>query len=327
MSANVPQNQDEQEIDLSQISKKIGEFFEGVSRLIFQGILLIKKNISKLLILLFIGFGLGFYLDQIINRYDSQIIVAPNFGSNDYLYSKIELLNSKIKENDTVFLKELGFVNSKNIKGITIEPILDVYKFANRNPENFELLKLLAENGDLNQIVRDNLTSKNYPFHALNISTSKVITTEGLINPLLTYLNASEYYSKIKVEKLKIIENKIRENDSIIKQIDGFLSVARNNTKEKSNNLVYYNENLQLNDIIKTKDDLIKEKGERRMETIDFDRVIKDVSIVTNIKNAKFINGKLKLVLPIVLIFLYIISSIFSRFYKSQYAKLNEVME
>jgi hypothetical protein len=40
--------------------------------------------------------------------YDHELIVQPNFGSTDYLYSKVELLASKINERDTVFLKSIG---------------------------------------------------------------------------------------------------------------------------------------------------------------------------------------------------------------------------
>jgi hypothetical protein len=321
MSTNVPQNQEDQEIDLSQIFKKIGAFFEGIATTIFKGILFIKNNILTFLLLFVIGFGLGFYLDCNHKSYESEIIVMPNFNSNDYLYSKINLLNSKIKENDTVFLKKLGFEDVNQINSVEIKPILDIYKFASSNVRNFELIKLMSEKGDLNKIVEANLTSKNYPFHAVNISTSTMITSEGLINPVLAYLNSSEYYSKIKTENRNNIEIKIKQSDLIINQIDGFLAAAQNNTRGTSNNLVYYNENSQLNNIIKTKDSLITGQGYQRIERINSDKVIKDVSIVTNLKNTKGINGKLKLILPLVLISLFLIFSIFIRFYKRQKVK------
>ena len=44
MSAK-PQNPDDQELDLSQISRKIGDFFEGISNRIFNWILFFKRNI------------------------------------------------------------------------------------------------------------------------------------------------------------------------------------------------------------------------------------------------------------------------------------------
>jgi len=43
MSTNT-QNNDNQEIDLSQVSRKIGDFFEGISTKIFKAILFFKRN-------------------------------------------------------------------------------------------------------------------------------------------------------------------------------------------------------------------------------------------------------------------------------------------
>ena len=64
------------------------------------------------LILFLIGAGLGYYLDKTTNVYDHQLIVTPNFGSSDYLYAKVEQLNAKIKEEDTLFLKAIGIPTS-----------------------------------------------------------------------------------------------------------------------------------------------------------------------------------------------------------------------
>jgi hypothetical protein len=45
-------------------------------------------------------------LDKSRTAYDHEIIVMPNFGSTDYLYGKVALLNAKIKENDSLFYKK-----------------------------------------------------------------------------------------------------------------------------------------------------------------------------------------------------------------------------
>ena len=144
MSAT-PQNNDNQEIDLSQISKKIGGFFERTSTSIFKGILFFKRNILWIGTLFILGAGLGFYLDKTTKVFDNEIIVSPNFGSIDYLYAKIELISSKINDNDTIFLKEIvGIKEPRKLKKIEIIPITDVYKFINNSDKNFEFVKLLA---------------------------------------------------------------------------------------------------------------------------------------------------------------------------------------
>ena len=103
MSTKVPQNNDDQEIDLAVISKKINNFFQGINASIFRGIQFFIRNWIIVLILVFTGFGLGVFLDSTQKSYEHEIIVAPNFQSTDYLYAKIDLINSKIKEHDTLF--------------------------------------------------------------------------------------------------------------------------------------------------------------------------------------------------------------------------------
>jgi hypothetical protein len=59
-----------------------------------------------------------------------------------------------------LFLKNsVGLKHPEILKGIKIKPIIDVYKFIENQTENFELIKL-AEAGDINKILEDNLTSK-----------------------------------------------------------------------------------------------------------------------------------------------------------------------
>ena len=161
MSQNT-NNSDNQDIDLSMISKKITGFFDGISFSIFKHILFLKRNLITLVVLVVAGFGIGIYLDTTIKSYDSEIIVRPNFGSTDYLYSKIYLLESKIKENDTLFLKSIGIDKPKTLVLIEIEPVIDIYSFVNnsynnstQNSQNFELVKLLSEDGDIKKIIKD----------------------------------------------------------------------------------------------------------------------------------------------------------------------------
>ena len=51
------------------------------------------------------------------------------------------------------------------------------------------------------------------------------------------------------------------------------------NGSQKSDKLVYYNENSQLNEVIKTKDALINEQGGHRIELVNFDKIIKKPAI------------------------------------------------
>jgi uncharacterized membrane protein len=326
MSAAPQNNTDNQEIDLSQISKKIGVFFENISTKIFKAFLFFKRNIIWVGILFALGVGIGIYLDKTSKVYDNQIIVCPNFGSTDYLYAKIELINSKISDGDTLFLKEtVGIKDPKKFKKINIIAITDVYKFIDNKTQNFDLIKLLAEDGDIKKIVNESLTSKNYPYHLISFTTSKVTSNEETLQPLLNYLNNSDYYKVIQKEYVNNIKIKMVQNDTIISQINGVLNSFSKtvNSAQKSDKLVYYNENTQLDAIIKTKDLLVYEQGTHRLELVNLDKIVKENSATLNIRNVKNVNGKMKLVLPIIFVFIFILVGFFKSYYRKQMAKLN----
>ena len=333
MSSNSHNVTDNQEIDLSQISKKIGSFFESIAASIFKGILFIKRNILILAVLFIVGAGLGFYLDATSKVYDNEIIVSPNFGTTDYLYSKIDLLNSKISQQDSIFLKSIGLKEYKNISKIKVEPIIDIYSFVNnntptannaQNTQNFELVKLLSEDGDINKVIKDGITSRNYSEHTITITTSGYANNKNFVAPILNYLNKNEYYLITQKTFIDNINIKMKEDEIVINQIDTLLNQfsATSGSSQKSDKLVYYNENSQLNDLISTKNSLISNLGYQRTLLIAYDKIIKDKSTVLNIKNNKGTTGKMKLILPFLLLFGFIFSSLFKSFYRKQSAKI-----
>jgi hypothetical protein len=323
-------NSENQEIDLSMISDKIKGFFDGVAFSIFKGILFLKRNLLILGILLVAGVGLGIFLDTTNNSYDSEIIVKPNFGSTDYLYSKIDLLQSKIKNRDTVFLKAIGIESPKNIIRVEIDPIIDVYRFVNyneknmnltTNTQNFELVKLLAENGDINKVIKDKTTSKNYYWHTIHLVSKGFVSEENTIKPILAFLNNNRYYQSIKKLSLENIIINIKKDEEIILQINTLLENLSNKSGQKADKLVFYNENTDLNEVLKTKQALVYEIGALKEQLVNLDSPIKNNSNILNIKNMDSVNGKLKFLLPLFLIFGFIFINLFLKFYKKQALK------
>jgi hypothetical protein len=318
-------NSQDQEIDLGQVFNKIGGFFQKGIDSIFDLFLFLKKNFLILTILLISGIVLGYFLDKNNKSYNHEVIVIPNFGSTDYLYSKIDLLESKRKEKDTAYLSSIDIKNVSKFNSIKIEPIIDAYKFIQSNDKNFELIKLMAEDGDLEKIIKEDLTSKNYPFHVIKFSTNEETSIEATSNPILNYLNNSEYYKAIQKEYVNNIKLKMISNDSTISQINGLIENFKKSTvnNQKSQNLIYYNENNQINEIIKNKDALISEQGEHRINLINHDSTIKVVSSTINLKDNKGLNGKMKLFMPLLFFVLFILRIFFKNFIKNQSNKRN----
>lgn len=321
MSTNVPQNTTDQEVDLTQISKSIGRFFDRINTSIFRLIQFFVQNWILVLAIILFGICIGWYLDTSKKLYNNKIIVTPNFGSVDYLYSKIDLIEAKIISGDTIFLKNVvGISHPKTIKKIEIKPISDAFGFVEDKELNFELIKLMAEDGDVNKVLADNVTSKNYRHHNISLITNQLIDEKTVIEPLLNYLNSSDYFKGVQKTVIKNLEQQISQNDTIIVQIDNVLNGFSNTVKntKKNDKLVYYNENTQLNDIIKTKQFLVNEQGRNRLQLLTSDQIIKKISSSLNIKNTQSINGKLKFILPVLFILLFGFIKFFNSFYKKQ---------
>jgi hypothetical protein len=333
MSQNTTNQTDDQEIDLGLLIKKVNGFFGNISLVIFKGLLFLKRKSLILISLFVIGVAAGYFLDRTNNTYDSEIIVSPNLGGTDYLYSKIDLLASKLKEKDVAFFKSIGVKNPKQITLIEIEPIIDIYSFVNNNTaiaanaentQNFELMKLLAEDSDIEKVMKDKITSKNYPHHKIHIETNSKISNKELIQPILKFLNTDKYLNEILTISKENIKIKMKKNEELITQMDSLIKILTINLSknQKNSNLVYNNENNQFNALFDLKNSLINEIGSQRIALVNSNLVIKDISTVVNVKNTKTLNDKLKFILPIVLIMMFIFYSLFLSFYRRQAKKL-----
>ncbi|AWI25083.1 hypothetical protein [Flavobacterium pallidum] len=321
--SNTPKNvPEDKEIDLSQISKKINSGFKNIGTGIFKSIRFFIKNAVIILILFAVGVGLGIFMDSNQKKYNHEIIVLPNFGSSDYLYAKIELINSKISEGDTVFLKKMGLQFPKNISKLKIEPIIDPYNFVRDREENMDLLRLMAENGSIDKVLKDKITSKNYSYHQITFSTKGKATDANTIQPLLAALNDNDYLKIIQKEALENVKQKMQYNEQTINQINALLDNFSNADGKgaKNGNLIYYSEDTQIDEVLKSKYNLVTEQGNRRIELINYQKIIKDISIVSNIETP----SSETYVFPVLLIVLFIFGKLFIRFYKRQSLKFKE---
>jgi len=266
---------------------------------------------------------LVFFLDQSSKTYKQEVIVMPNFESSDYLYGKINLIDSKISEGDTLFLKKLGITEPSKIINIEIAPVIDVYQFINSSSDrNFELIRLMAESGDIKKIIEEHTTSKNYRYHTITVTTKSKKNSQETINQILKYVNDSEFYRKVQKEYIANVSSSIIANDLTISQINGFLNgLANEPQRPSSDKIVYYNENSQLNDVIETKQKLVQDQGNYRIQMLSLDKTVKDVNRSLNIENKKSTTGILKILLPLLLVIFYIFGHNFVRFYKKQSKK------
>ena len=326
-------NSQDQEIDLGQIGKGIKNFFNGIVNSVFDFMFFLKKKTIIIGILFVTGIISGYLLDQNTKKFTSEVIVVPNLGGYDYLYAKVDLIKSKLKEGDITFFKSIGISKTDIILDIEVEPIIDIYTFVNtktaivdktQSTQNFELMKLLAENEDINKVIKDEKTSKNYPHHKILITTTNKIKNNDVIDPILDYLNSDEYLNKILAITRENTFIKIKKNEEQILQVDKLISqISENLAKDKSaSNLVYNNENSEINSLFILKNSLINEIAEQRITLEKIKLYIKDISTTTNSINSKGINNKMKFLLPFIFVIIYLILYGFMSLYKKQLTRV-----
>ena len=327
-------NSQDQEIDLGQIGKGIKNFFNGIVNSVFDFIFFLKKKTIIIGILFVTGIISGYLLDQKTKKFTSEVIVAPNLGGYDYLYAKVDLIKSKLKEGDITFFKSIGISKTDIILDIEVEPIIDIYTFVNtktaivdktQSTQNFELMKLLAENEDINKVIKDEKTSKNYPHHKILITTTNKIKNNDVIDPILNYLNSDEYLNTILAITRENTFIKIKKNEEQILQVDKLISqISENLAKDKSaSNLVYNNENSEINSLFILKNSLINEIAEQRITLENIKLYIKDISTTTNSINSKGMNSKMKFLLPFIFVIIYLIFYGFISLYRKQLTRVS----
>jgi hypothetical protein len=317
-----PTHQDD-EINLSQLANGVSTLFQRMGTGIFKSTRFFVQHKWILSLLLIGGFAIGVLIETVKTSYDHYILVEPNFGSTDYLYAKVDEINAKIKEQDTVYLKSIGISSPKDIFKIEVKPVVDVYGFVSRNEQNFELLKLMSDDSDINKIIEDKPTSKNYSYHLIRLSTKQKTNKSQLIAPILAHLNNSDFYKQIQKEYILNQQIKMKANEVLIAQIDGYLNgLAAGTPSASGEKMVFYTEKTQLNDVIQTKDILVKEQGNLRIEKISIDKIIKDNHTTLNTEASGKLNSALKFILPLFFIALFIFFKNFIRFYQKESLKI-----
>ncbi len=294
----------DQEIDLGQIGKGISNFFKGIIDSFFTFLFFLKKKVILLLLLAIIGVVAAFLLGS--KQYTHEISVLPNFKSNEYVYTKIAQINSKLREKDRAFFSQIGIQHSDRIKKIEIEAYPALFPFVNdkENENNFELIKLMTEEGGMDKIMNDETIGMNYYHHKITITTEGMLSKEAFIAPLLKYLNTSPYFETQQKIHLKNVRDKIILNDSLIAQIDKIIGLLSSNS---SNATVSISEKNSLPELVQKKDELIYANQIFRIKESNYDKIVKEESSVINIRKFDPLLLNPKVFFPILLIFGYLL--------------------
>ncbi|MFY8187342.1 MAG: hypothetical protein ACOVLC_05225 [Flavobacterium sp.] len=312
-------NKEYSEIDLAEIPKKMVGFLKMLNNKI-NGMLFFLMKKAKIIVPLFIiGFGIGAYLDSKPTAYKHEVIVYPNFESIDYLNSKIEFINSKIKLRDTLFLKSLKIDKKLKLSSIKVIPITDPFLMVDEKKEYLDLVKLLVDGSDMDKFLTSEMVVRKFKSQKIEFVTGEIIKDQDkVIENIIDYLNDNEHFENIRKQEVANIQNSIKEYDLMNQQANEVLKSInnRNSETQKNDNISINNEYISYNDVLRVKEEMLENRNKLALDLVAFDKTIKDIQTSKNLIHQKFLKGLSKFVFAFLFVFLYIFTIRFTIFIK-----------
>src|SRR5690606_29350471 len=132
------------EVEIEQVGQKISGFFNSILESIFSFFISLWKYKWITLSAIVLGLALGIVL-EITKKpsYNNEVVVAANFGSNDYLYSNLKKFSTLIATADC----PIDMWLLSNISSIEFEPLQHGYTFRLSNYYNLQAFRLLSDRG------------------------------------------------------------------------------------------------------------------------------------------------------------------------------------
>ncbi|MGB5942541.1 MAG: hypothetical protein WBG71_06635 [Leeuwenhoekiella sp.] len=272
---------DKQDVDLTHFFNKIGSFFARSRQLFLRTIAFILRNFIAFVVLILLGAIIGYFLNKNISKpLYSKIIIYPNVQSTDYLYDAVEMLNYKIKSDDTSFIKKygLGTPNNLSIKKIEVEPIVDIKNILS-SYQNYDedQVGFMLENIDPSSSYFENDVFVNsYDYHSLTIELNADSSIEILEN-VIYFLEDNNYLQqKIQIRKNNLIKRKLA-NDYTLQQLDSLLLNTNKSLKNEGNSIgqisIRGTNQANFNEALQSKSSLLKSNAEIEEDLLRLDQL------------------------------------------------------
>lgn len=266
------------------------------------------KNAVYLIVLIALGFGLGYFLERNSTKMSNQktfdltdsdqtyeVVVVPNYGSVDFITDWI------------------NHYEDEKIKKITISGMKNLYDLADEKESYLETLAIVSRKVQAYSDLLNNIaTDKQYRYQKITFVVSKDLDFDAFFKSFQKQISQEPYFQNRKNIELDKLLLRKEELSKSLNQINTLLDTEVTGQSEDLANLVTEKDNLLQ---ILTKVELkIMEGDEILFEVYRFetegDKISNDK---TEKENGKF--GK-EVKLPVLFVFLFIIGTLGVRTYK-----------
>ncbi|MEM6738073.1 MAG: hypothetical protein AAF620_18595 [Bacteroidota bacterium] len=265
-----PKENTSDEIDLGQLFRMIGNWFNKLGLGFLKLFLYLKKRALILGGLIVLGLGIGYGLNQITEKKKKiEVIVKPNLDSENYLYDVVGEIQGNIKAKDTAFFKGLG-VPTNNIGQykIEVEPI-EVEK---KRKGDLELFEKFKDNPNFSSIIRNELQKNSTSNHRITFTFKNVEEGQVFAQKIMKYINSAEFFQQLVEISNENARTRIKQNELLIEQIDILISnytksIGTDKSQLMDNKISLDNqEPMDITGLFQLKNQLIQNTAQRKIE-------------------------------------------------------------
>jgi len=228
MSTN--QKTNEEEVDLGSLFiiigngfKKlfnfIGSVFKGLFHFLISILIFLKDNIVKIGIAAFIGFAIGVFLQvKSADKYESQMLVQPNFKSANQLYNNISYYNDLVKQKDTANIQKTFKIDKEtaaSLKKFTIEPFINENDIINSYNDFILDVDTTTVKSYNFEDFKASFSLLDYKIHKINVVSEKNDVFNKLDEVILSSVIKNKYFNRVKElnnENLNRTDSLLRSN-------------------------------------------------------------------------------------------------------------------
>jgi hypothetical protein len=282
---NNPQGSNE--IDLGQLFELIKKGFDKLFKMFLRIFVYFKKNIIKLGVLIAIGVGVGFLMNKLIpKKLKVEVLVKPNFESEDYLYATVDEIASNIIAKDTVFFRNMEIdVSDLQSFMLQIEPLEEVEvdkDIIEQGNKYLEVLQNYRNDEFILNVIKSEILQKSIQIHRITFSYKDATSGEEITRKLINYLNANPYFKELQQVSIQNAKTRIENNKKLVAQIDELVSgYARNMANEQVGKtetqgvvLVEGDNGLNITNLLNLKDKLEKEIEGKNIQILEQNNAI-----------------------------------------------------
>ncbi|WP_304036715.1 hypothetical protein [Mesonia mobilis] len=301
------QKNNNEEIDLGDLFRLLKKGIQYIFNLFLRFVAFVLRHAIVLIVLIVIGAIIGYFLQKKSGELvKTEMIIASNFGSSEYVFNSINQISYQIGHKDTLALEKLGIPLDAGALKLEIKPIVNISRFS-QEEETF--LELVSESNFINEEEKAKMFARYFRYYKVILSHPKKINSAKILNNILQQLRDNPYYQEYNNVNLSFLNNQIKANEKLISEIDslvGNYSKAINKQQQASSTFYNSANNLDLGVVIQNRNqvqDQLQYLYREKVANAEFLRLV-DLGTPTEIKEKGITYYKIILI-PLLLVLGY----------------------